>query len=154
MSIIKVWTPKGNWSTEEVCGLDKVHLIKCAVRSGVEYICSDGEPHFELKENELIESDLIGDDLDRLDPRLYNLSESKFFLMPLVVLKRMADSELYLREVYNRLLELAEVPVGAGNTIFGESPRKHTKSKSLYNNDLVINPFAAVRKISQNLGRF
>ena len=120
----------------------------------MEYICSDGEPHFELKENELTESDLIGDDLDRLDPRLYNLSESKFFLMPLVVLKRMADSELYLREVYNRLLELAEVPVGAGNTIFGESPRKHTKSKSLYNNDLVINPFAAVRKISQNLGRF
>ena len=114
MSIIKVWTPKGNWSTEEVCGLDKVHLIKCAVRSGVEYICSDGEPHFELKENELTESDLIGDDLDRLDPRLYNLSESKFFLMPLVVLKRMADSELYLREVYKRLLELAEVPVGAG----------------------------------------
>ena len=114
MSIIKVWTPKGNWSTEEVCGLDKVHLIKCAVRSGVEYICSDGEPHFELNQNELTESDLIGDDLDRLDPRLYNLSESKFFLMPLVVLKRMADSELYLREVYNRLLGLAEVPVGAG----------------------------------------
>ena len=114
MSIIKVWTPKGNWSKEEVCGLDKVHLIKCAVRSGVEYICSDGEPHFELKENELTESDLIGDDLDRLDPRLYNLSESKFFLMPLVVLKRMADSKSYLREVYKRLLELAEVPVGAG----------------------------------------
>ena len=114
MSIIKVWTPKGNWSTEEVCGLDKVHLIKCAVRSGVEYICSDGEPHFELKENELTESDLIGDDLDRLDPRLYNLSESKFFLMPLVVLKRMADSKSYLQEVYKRLLELAEVPVGAG----------------------------------------
>ena len=114
MSIIKVWTPKGNWSTEEVCGLDKVHLIKCAVRSGVEYICSDGEPHFELKENELTESDLIGDDLDRLDPRLYNLSESKFFLMPLVVLKRMADRKSYLQEVYKRLLELAEVPVGAG----------------------------------------
>ena len=114
MSIIKVWTPKGNWSKEEVCGLDKVHLIKCAVRFGVEYICSDGEPHFELKENELTESDLIGDDLDRLDPRLYNLSESKFFLMPLVVLKRMADSKSYLREVYKRLLELAEVPVGAG----------------------------------------
>lgn len=114
MSIIKVWTPKGNWSTEEVCGLDKVHLIKCAVRSGVEYICSDGEPHFELNQNELTESDLIGDDLDRLDPRLYNLSESKFFLMPLVVLKRMADSKSYLREVYKRLLELAEVPVGAG----------------------------------------
>lgn len=114
MSIIKVWTPKGNWSTEEVCGLDKVHLIKCAVRSGVEYICSDGEPHFELNQNELTESDLIGDDLDRLDPRLYNLSESKFFLMPLVVLKRMADSKSYLWEVYKRLLELAEVPVGAG----------------------------------------
>lgn len=114
MSIIKVWTPKGNWSTEEVCGLDKVHLIKCAVRSGVEYICSDGEPHFELNQNELTESDLIGDDLDRLDPRLYNLSESKFFLMPLVILKRMADSKSYLREVYKRLLELAEVPVGAG----------------------------------------
>ena len=113
-TIIKVWTPKGNWSTEEVCGLDKVHLIKCAVRSGVEYICSDGEPHFELNQNELTESDLIGDDLDRLDPRLYNLSESKFFLMPLVVLKRMADSKSYLREVYKRLLELAEVPVGAG----------------------------------------
>ena len=114
MSIIKVWTPKGNWSTEEVCGLDKVHLIKCAVRSGVEYICSDGEPHFELDNKALTESDLIGDDLDRLDPRLYNLSESKFFLMPLVVLKRMADSKSYLREVYKRLLELAEVPVGAG----------------------------------------
>ena len=117
MSIIKVWTPKGNWSTEEVCGLDKVHLIKCAVRSGVEYICSDGEPHFELNHNELTESDLIGDDLDlldRLDPRLYNLSESKSFLMPLVVLKRMADSKSYLREVYKRLLELAEVPVDAG----------------------------------------
>ena len=114
MSIIKVWTPKGNWSKEEVCGLDKVHLIKCAVRFGVEYICSDGEPHFELNHNELTESDLIGDDLDRLDPRLYRLSESKSFLMPLVVLKRMADSELYLREVYKRLLELAEVPVGAG----------------------------------------
>ena len=80
----------------------------------MEYICSDGEPHFELNHNELTESDLIGDDLDRLDPRLYRLSESKSFLMPLVVLKRMADSELYLREVYNRLLELAEVPVGAG----------------------------------------
>ena len=114
MSIIKVWTPKGNWSTEEVCGLDKVHLIKCAVRSGVEYICSDGEPHFELDNKALTESDLIGDGLDRLDPRLYNLSESKFFLMPLVVLKRMADSKSYLREVYKRLLELAEVPVGAG----------------------------------------
>ena len=114
MSIIKVWTPKGNWSKEEVCGLDKVYLIKCAVSLGVEYICSDGEPHFELNHNELTESDLIGDDLDRLDPRLYNLSESKFFLMPLVVLKRMADSKSYLREVYKRLLELAEVPVGAG----------------------------------------
>ena len=34
--------------------------------------------------------------------------------MPLVVLKRMADSKSYLREVYKRLLELAEVPVGAG----------------------------------------
>ena len=114
MSIIKVWTPKGNWSTEEVCGLDKVHLIKCAVRSGVEYICSDGEPHFELKENELTACVLIGDDLDRLDPRLYRLSESKSFLMPLVVLKSMADRKSYLREVYKRLLELAEVPVGAG----------------------------------------
>ena len=114
MSIIKVWTPKGNWSTEEVCGLDKVHLIKCAVRSGVEYICSDGEPHFELKENELTESDLIGDDLDRRDPRLYRLSESKSFLMPLVVLKSMADRKSYLREVYKRILELAEVTVGAG----------------------------------------
>ena len=91
MSIIKVWTPKGNWSKEEVCGLDKVHLIKCAVRFGVEYICSDGEPHFELNHNELTVSDLIGDDLDRLDPRLYRLSESKSFLMPLVVLKSMAD---------------------------------------------------------------
>ena len=114
MSIIKVWTPKGNWSKEEVCGLDKVHLIKCAVRSGVEYICSDGEPHFELNQNELTESDLIGDDLDRLDPRLYRLSESKSFLMPLVVLKSMADRKSYLREVYKRILELAEVPVGAG----------------------------------------
>lgn len=83
----------------------------------MEYICSDGEPHFELNHNELTESDLIGDDLDlldRLDPRLYNLSESKSFLMPLVVLKSMADSKLYLREVYKRLLELAEVPVDAG----------------------------------------
>ena len=114
MSIIKVWTPKGNWSKEEVCGLDKVHLIKCAVRSGVEYICSDGEPHFELNHNELTESDLIGDDLDRLDPRLNGLSESKSFLMPLTVLKCMADRKSYLQEVYKRLLELAEVPVGAG----------------------------------------
>ena len=114
MSIIKVWTPKGNWSKEEVCGLDKVHLIKCAVRFGVEYICSDGEPHFELNHNELTESDLIGDDLDRLDPRLNRLSESKSFLMPLTVLKCMADRKSYLQEVYKRLLELAEVPVGAG----------------------------------------
>lgn len=114
MSIIKVWTPKGNWSKEEVCGLDKVHLIKCAVRLGVEYICSDGEPHFELDLNALTESDLIGDGLDRLDPRLYRLSESKSFLMPLTVLKCMADRKSYLQEVYKRLLELAEVPVGAG----------------------------------------
>ena len=114
MSIIKVWTPKGNWSKEEVCGLDKVHLIKCAVRFGVEYICSDGEPHFELNHNELTESDLIGDDLDRLDPRLNGLSESKSFLMPLTVLKCMADRKSYLQEVYKRLLKLAEVPVGAG----------------------------------------
>ena len=114
MSIIKVWTPKGNWSKEEVCGLDKVYLIKCAVSLGVEYICSDGEPHFELNHNELTESDLIGDDLDRLDPRLNGLSESKSFLMPLTVLKCMADRKSYLQEVYKRLLELAEVPVGAG----------------------------------------
>lgn len=117
MSIIKVWTPKGNWSKEEVCGLDKVHLIKCAVSLGVEYICSDGEPHFELDNKALTESDLIGDDLDlldRLDPRLYRLSESKSFLMPLTVLKCMADRKSYLQEVYKRLLELAEVPVGAG----------------------------------------
>ena len=80
----------------------------------MKYIGSDGEPHFELNHNELTESDFIGDDLDRLDPRLYNLSESKSFLMPLVVLKSMADSKSYLREVYKRLLELAEVPVGAG----------------------------------------
>lgn len=114
MSIIKVWTPKGNWSKEEVCGLDKVHLIKCAVRFGVEYICSDGEPHFELDNKALTESDLIGDGLDRLDPRLYRLSESKSFLMPLTVLKCMADRKSYLQEVYKRLLELAVVPVGAG----------------------------------------
>lgn len=114
MSIIKVWTPKGNWSKEEVCGLDKVHLIKCAVSLGVEYICSDGEPHFELDNKALTESDLIGDDLDLLDPRLYRLSESKSFLMPLTVLKCMADRKSYLQEVYKRLLELAEVPVGAG----------------------------------------
>lgn len=114
MSIIKVWTPKGNWSKEEVCGLDKVYLIKCAVRFGVKYICSDGEPHFELDLNALTESDLIGDGLDRLDPRLYRLSESKSFLMPLTVLKCMADRKSYLQEVYKRLLELAEVPVGAG----------------------------------------
>ena len=114
MSIIKVWTPKGNWSKEEVCGLDKVHLIKCAVRFGVEYICSDGEPHFELDNKALTESDLIGDGLDRLDPRLYRLSESKSFLMPLTVLKCMADRKSYLQEVYKRLLELAVVPIGAG----------------------------------------
>lgn len=114
MSIIKVWTPKGNWSKEEVCGLDKVYLIKCAVRFGVKYICSDGEPHFELDLNALTESDLIGDGLDRLDPRLYRLSESKSFLMPLTVLKCMADRKSYLQEVYKRLLELAEAPVGAG----------------------------------------
>lgn len=114
MSIIKVWTPKGNWSKEEVCGLDKVYLIKCAVSLGVEYICSDGEPHFELDNKALTESDLIGDGLDRLDPRLYRLSESKSFLMPLTVLKCMADRKSYLQEVYKRLLELAEVPVGAG----------------------------------------
>ena len=114
MSIIKVWTPKGTWSKEEVCGLDKVHLIKCAVRSGVEYICSDGEPHFELDNKALTESDLIGDGLDRLDPRLNRLSESKSMLMPLTVLKCMADRKSYLQEVYKRLLELAEVPVGAG----------------------------------------
>lgn len=114
MSIIKVWTPKGNWSKEEVCGLDKVYLIKCAVSLGVEYICSDGEPHFELDNKALTESDLIGDGLDRLDPRLYRLSESKSFLMPLTVLKCMADRKSYLQEVYKRFLELAEVPVGAG----------------------------------------
>ena len=114
MSIIKVWTPKGNWSKEEVCGLDKVYLIKCAVSLGVEYICSDGEPHFELDNKALTESDLIGDGLDRLDPRLYRLSESKSFLMPLTVLKCMADRKSYLQEVYKRLLELAKVPVGAG----------------------------------------
>lgn len=117
MSIIKVWTPEGNWSKEEVYGLDKVHLIKCAVRFGVDDIRSDGEPHFELNHNELTESDLIGDDLDlldRLDPRLYKLSESKSFLMPLAVLKCMADRKSYLQEVYKRLLELAKVPVGAG----------------------------------------
>ena len=114
MSIIKVWTPKGNWSKEEVCGLDKVYLIKCAVSLGVEYICSDGEPHFELDNKALTESDLIGDGLDRLDPRLYRLSESKSFLMPLTVLKCMADRKSYLQEVYKRLLELAEVPVDAG----------------------------------------
>ena len=67
-----------------------------------------------MNHNELTESDLIGDDLDRLDPRLYRLSESKSFLMPLVVLKSMADRKSYLREVYKRILELAEVPVGAG----------------------------------------
>ena len=114
MSIIKVWTPNGNWSKEEVCGLDKVYLIKCAVSLGVEYICSDGEPHFELDNKALTESDLIGDGLDRLDPRLNRLSESKSFLMPLTVLKCMADRKSYLQEVYKRLLELAEVPVGAG----------------------------------------
>ena len=114
MSIIKVWTPKGNWSKEEVCGVDKVYLIKCAVSLGVEYICSDGEPHFELDNKALTESDLIGDGLDRLDPRFNRLSESKSFLMPLTVLKCMADRKSYLQEVYKRLLELAEVPVGAG----------------------------------------
>lgn len=120
MSRIKVWTSKGNWS-KEIIGLDKVGLIKTAIWEGQKYLRGyedDREPHFEmdfcvLEENvfEVTERGEL-----RYDFMIYgDVHKAKSFIMPLVVLRKLAEEKWIFQDVYKALLDAAEVPADAGN---------------------------------------
>lgn len=120
MSRIKVWTSKGNWS-KEIIGLDKVGLIKTAIWEGQKYLRGyedDREPHFEMDfcvlEENVLEVTERGE--LRYDFMIYgDVHKAKSFIMPLVVLRRLASSSSILRGAYEALLSAADVPADAGN---------------------------------------
>lgn len=120
MSRIKVWTSKGNWS-KEILGIDKVGLIKTAIFEGQKYLRGyedNREPHFEMDFRILEEDVLEVTDSGELlyDFRGYgDVQKAKSFIMPLVVLQKLADSSLILRGAYGALLYAADVPADAGD---------------------------------------
>lgn len=134
MSKIKVYTSKGNWS-EDVVGLDKVHLIKDAIRTMC--LCYDNrtselinEP---LKDFEIDRSEL-DDDFDRnaieqfLDDngkiievdrfwahfndvnQHVKIREAKTFKLPLNTLKSISKDYRYLTSIYDEIISRALVP--------------------------------------------
>lgn len=128
MSKIKVYTSKGNWS-EDVVGLDKLHIIKDAIRSMC--ICCDDEPlkGFEIDNSELdddfdrnaIEQFLDDDgkiiEIDRFWSRFHGankhvkIREAKTFKLPLNTLKLISKKYRYLTSIYDEIISLALVPV-------------------------------------------
>lgn len=119
MSRIKVWTSKGNWS-KEILGIDKVGLIKTAIKFGERFLRGyedDREPHFEMDfcvlEEYVLEEAERGE--LRYDFSLYgDVRKAKSFIMPLVVLQQLAGYKTILQAAYKALIEAADVPASAG----------------------------------------
>jgi len=129
MSEIKVLKPNGQWS-EAIYGLDKVHLMKIAVQ--YEYTktnyCIDESNDVDIYENDytLRELEIDGQKFnarfidrdpaiehDICWPRFYqrkDLTKAKFLKVRLSTLIEIANNSTYLKSVYNKLIENAEVP--------------------------------------------
>jgi len=133
MSKIRVWTSDGRWS-DEISGLDKVFLIKDAIRRQLylisyedavaalegfeinhyrvsDFLDSDGDYYNEdgivIDENE----ESILSSLNRELP----LSQAQSFIMPLAVLKQMQSKDPSLSAKYNQIISAVKVPTPTPN---------------------------------------
>ena len=132
MSRIRVWTSEGKWS-EEVVGLDKIFLLKHAIRYAwpeddefengkyrlKDYSFNDNQPLIiKGPYNEDFEGEgpwrHILDPNDKVDDKILHLADINSFQMPLSVLKHLRDDPKYpyLSDVYNELIEAAKIPSG------------------------------------------
>jgi len=127
MSKIRVWTSDGRWS-DEILGLDKVYLIKEAIRRRLFLInYEDAEEDLDGFEiNHCPVSDFLDEDGDyyneddivrpeNKEKFLYSLnkrlplSQAQSFIMPLDVLKGMRDDHS-LSAKYDQIISLVKVP--------------------------------------------
>ena len=128
MSRIRVWTSDGRWS-DEISGLDKVFLIKKAIRLSLFLTCYeeavdsldgyeingcpvsdklDDNDSLYFKDN-IVDHELEEIVLDRLC-RSLQLDQAETFVFPFDVLKRMKKDDLSLSAKYDQIISAAKVP--------------------------------------------
>jgi len=120
MSKIKVWTIDGEWS-KEFKGLDKIHLMKCAIEDA--YRCCDEQgdwPEDPLKDFEFNAKPIDAaelyekDDPERKNPvwrRLkLDFSSVETFKVPLFLIENYERESGFLNPFYEDLIEAAKVP--------------------------------------------
>ena len=133
MSKIRVWTSDGRWS-DEISGLDKVYLIKEAIRRRCDLISYEDAVE-SLKGFEInhypVSSFLIDDDdryyedgvvdhekeewvLISLNQEL-PLSQAESFILPLVVLKELQIKDPTLSAKYAQIISAVKVPTPTPN---------------------------------------
>ena len=121
MSKIRVWTPKGEWS-EEVVGLDKVDFMGKAISDehhnnsflikSERKLFIDAMNKFEIDCKDIWEVYSYDDNGSWvLNPK--SLAAATSFKMPLHTLESMIKQTPYLRDVYQKIVDLAQVPAGA-----------------------------------------
>lgn len=124
MSKIKVWTPDGEWSNE-VEGLDKIHLMKKAIRMASNFVEEIPDP-FEGYE---IDNGMISSDFEMKPSipdfyfdfwRNFNhanggdiISKATNFKLPLCDFKSLIKYDSLCAPLYNELLSAAKIPATA-----------------------------------------
>lgn len=131
MSKISVLKSNGQWS-EPVYGLDKVHLVKCAIQyeySKTNYwyerVCGERYPsNIELKELEINTKKITTDFMDEC-PVIENnsvdwfyfkkysgidLPKAKLLKMRLSTLEEMRNKAVLLSSMYDKLITSADIP--------------------------------------------
>ena len=96
MSRISVWTSEGKWS-EEVKGLDKVHLMKTVI--GLVKSCEGFD-----------ESWLEDYQIYSCENRPESFSSAKFFTMPLVDLDNLIKFDPACSSLYEKIKKVAQIP--------------------------------------------
>lgn len=125
MSKIKVWTSQGKWS-EEIVGMDKIHLMKEAILLACNCVDENEEPIEHPLQDFEIDSIALDDDFDKeLDSnadRVFfwsrfssanpgiKLAEAKSVKLPLGILKIISKEVSYLTPVYDEIIRKAILP--------------------------------------------
>lgn len=123
MSKIKVWTSQGKWS-EEIVGLDKVHLMKEAIHLACNCMDENEEPienpllDFEI-DNIVLDDDFVKDadssgvffwsSFSSANSQI-KLAEAKSMKLPLGILKIISKEVSYLTPVYDEIIRKAILP--------------------------------------------
>ena len=129
MSKIRVWTSDGQWSAE-IPGLDKVYLIKTAIRRQCDLSSYDDAVEsldgFEINHYP-VSNFLINEDYYYYEDGIVDhqkeewllasinkelpLSQVEFFIMPLAVLKGMQKGTPSLSAKYDQIISAVKAPV-------------------------------------------